>query len=244
MSTCTKELELVVEGGLRVWYPLEATGAQVDVLSGIVASESNPGSSTFSAPAGKVLNGALITKAAFDVNVGFDTGIIGALAYDAADGFTLCGWARRVTGSANQILSCSLALYADAGGVTLNGLLDLSDGVNICQVGTSGTPFSICNTNVAHVVGLGTFFFFVASYRPSDGKALFQIDNGPVQTSACSVIIPSSPFGRFRLIYGGINPAGEGQFDEVALFYPMLTQPQIDYIWNGGLGRTPPITLP
>lgn len=246
MSTCTKEFELVVEGGLRVWWPLESTGNQVDVLSGIVATELNPGSSSFSAPAGKVLNGALITKAAFDLEPGFHTGLspISELAYDAADGFTFCAWARRVTGTDNQVLSCSLALYADAGGVTTNGLVELSDGVGICQVSAIGTPFSFCTLSIPHVVAIGTFFFFTASYRPSDGKVLFQVDNGPVQTTACSVVIPSSPFGRFRFIYGQINPAGSGQFDEVALFYPMLTQPQIDYIYNAGIGRTPPITLP
>lgn len=244
MSTCTKEFELVVEGGLRVWYPLEATGAQVDVLSGIVANEFNPGSSIFSAVAGKILNGALLDKAAFDNKMGFSTGITGDLAYDAADGFTFCGWARRVTGSTNQILSCSLTLFADAGGVTTNGFVGMSDGVLIFEAAATGTPFSICITNLANVVGLGTFFFFVMSYRPSDGKVVFQVDNGAVQTSVCSVVIPTSPFARFEFYYGQINPAGSGQFDEVALFYPMLTQPQIDYIYNAGLGRTPPITLP
>lgn len=240
---CSRDLSITIEPATRWWWPLEAVGAQVDVLSGVTASQ--VGASTFTAPAGKVSNGALITKTAFDFYpFGFRTAIIPELAYDAADGFTFCGWARRVSGNTNDDFLCALTLYADAGGVTANGNVSMTDAVNIFETSASGTPFSICVTNVAHVVGLGTFFFFAVSYRPSDGRIVFQVNNGPVQTSACSVVIPSSPFGQFRFFYGPIAAAGSAQYDEVALFYPILTQAQIDYIFNSGAGRTPPITLP
>lgn len=243
-ETCSKDLSLTIEPATRWWWPLETVGNQVDVLSGLTAFQINPG--TFTAPAGKVNNGALLTKnLAFDPAPGFSTGIVPELAYAAADGFTFCGWTRRVSGPTNTSLRCVLSLFADAGGVTTNGNVSLIDALSTCEASAVGTPFSICSTIIAHVVGLGTYFFFALSFDPATGKTSFQIDNGAVQTSVCSVIIPASPFGTFQFNYGATNPlAGSGSFDEVALFYPKLTQTQIDYIFNAGVGRTPPITLP
>lgn len=199
---------------------------------------------TATATAGKIINGALFTKSAGNGNTtGYQTGIVAALAYTGT-GLSFCGWARRTAGLANQLLAVSYQAFADAGGVTSNGSLGMNDGNNFFELdGLTTVPFNICTIGEARVSVLGTFFFFCCRLN-IDGTITYQINGNAPVTSVCLTSIPDSPFGQFRFQYGFFNPAGAGQFDEMAFFPFALNAAQIAYIYNGGAGRTTPITLP
>lgn len=244
---CLKDYSLAITGALKQWWwPLESPGDQVDAISGLTAFAVIPFASSITTPPGKVLNGALLDKSAFTASpIGFSTGIVTDLAYTAGQGCSICGWARRVSGSiVNQNLVAGVTMYADAAGTIQNGALALFDGSSAIDVSAAGFPFFLCDLNNPHSEPLGTFFFFAIHYDGVTGKVSYQVNADPVVESVCTVTIPDSPYAKFEFYYGLIFPAGSGQFDEVCLFYPKLTQAQVDYIYNSGAGRTPPIVLP
>lgn len=85
--------------------------------------------------------------------------------------------------------------------------------------------------------------FLVITYNPSSGTFGFDIDQSGITTSVVAALTPS-PDPATRLIVGG-STQGAGDiytdYDEIAVYGSVLTQEQLDWIYNSGAGRTYPI---
>lgn len=101
----------------------------------------------------------------------------------------------------------------------------------------------------------GQWHFLAFVYDGVSGTLKYRVDNGAwvnnstaqlwgIYNPVASFVIPNQPAGKMSWD-GGFNANSEISIDEVAVWMGYaLTDAQVDYMYNGGAGRTWPITLP
>lgn len=110
---------------------------------------------------------------------------------------------------------------------------------------TDPQPMAISSTlgTVYVPVSLGAWHFFHLFYDHSILQFGYSLDNGP-EVLLPGTIDPVSSGGDFELRQGFVLN-GDVIFDEVGLLTTSkLTPAQVTYLYNGGAGRTWPISLP
>lgn len=250
-TTCTKDYQILVSGGYMFWKMEEAGGNRVDSIQSVaLVPFTTVGGNTVTGPAGKILNGVLLTKVTGSVglHVGLATALVAPFAYVAGDSFSIVGWARRTSGTvAEPEINLTLDLYDDAIGSNWLTTIILNETLGTAQffiLDNVGAGFS--NVNVATGHAVGTFFFFALLYDGATGLVSGQIDGGGLQVGAGVANLLTAPFGTLLLHSAGPAPAVSNamQFDEVGFFPVLLTQAQVNYLYNAGAGQTSPIVFP
>lgn len=243
---CQKTVTLTVESSVAAWWwPLEeASGNRIDASQGIALIPNATGSHTIDNTTGVVALGCRINKAAG----GFSSpGLISAIDTSftyAGEAITIAGWARRISGSiVNHALFGMIRFLDDAVGTTELAAVGFSDLASTFEMFHS-TQTSFNTIDAAHIVPLGTWFFFRIYYDPVAAEIGFQIDNGVVVTGPVTGVFPNSGFGEVSFTFGTQNPAAVGEFDECAIYFAKLTDAQASYIYNASNGRTWPVSLP
>lgn len=254
---CTRSLSIEVTPvtvgvePVEWWAMEEPSGARVGSIQSIqlVPTDIGGGIDIVGQP-GVVGDAATYIKGAFVPEFMLMVGEITTdLAYVLNTGITFFGWGRRTTGTDPhlQAFSPRLYLYTDALGTQLVGSLSLEDG------GVAGTArviatneFAFIDAAVSHPTVLGEKFFWCLQFNPDTHEASVSINAGVPVTSFPLALteIPSAAYGQVQILFGGHFQAAECQFDETAVYYAFLSQAQIEYLYNAGLGRTWPNTLP
>lgn len=229
---------------LAWWKMEEASGNRIDTVNGIPLIPEEFVGASITGASGKIDDGALYDKPLSGLaSCNLNTGIVSTLPYQAGDGISVVGWIRRVAGNiVNTGVGFSLQLYANDE-VTTEGFISFRDVANLAEL----TIFNDSDPGGAETTShpapsLGTWFFVALHYDPATGKVKMSINDGPVFECSFVVLFNSAPKARFYCFYETLGAASQCQYDEVAIFSPMLTSDQVTEIYNGGAGQTWPLS--
>lgn len=155
-------------------------------------------------------------------------------------GYSMCGWLKIVS-YGNTRGGFGFVIGPPYLGWINNGITVQFD---------SGSQFMAVN-NYQNFLGLtfpalGTWFFFHAFYNHTTHKYGFSVNNGPAVTGFLSGDPLPGYVTQVSFSQGGyLGSTNEWMIDEFCLgVTDMFTPAQIAYLYNGGSGRTWPITLP
>lgn len=225
--SCSKSYGLEIAGATGVvpiawWKMEEATGdTRIDAVNGIGLG---PLSANVLQAAGKVNFGVDITPITYPAD-----GMISGS--DARFGFSqeallLCGWVNPDTSG------CDMGIDWDASGAFFYVSFDFIGGNVTGRMQRSATLLDVsapCPTS--------GWFFFAFWYDPSTQKVYLRIDNASPEESVGTISIPNITGGNIF-----ISPFTGTSFglDEFAVFNVVLTEEQLDAIYNNGDGVTYP----
>lgn len=228
---CAKDLSITIGGDFQ-YFPMEEAGAgdRVDVIQGAHLVPQNFGGAVAQV-AGKVAFGAELSGGTVFLNETISAG----LTYDITKGITLAGW-----------FNYSGLVSGDGIGIGWreNGAVDDMAFLGYFDLGGFLLTVPFPNSTAAIPTPLaGVWHFFILDYDPNTGLLSIEFDrNGVVST-----LVSGSYADGVKLdIIISLDGAGAVTVavDEILFIGQILTVAQRDYLWNGGAGRTVPITLP
>lgn len=243
MSTCLKTFSLEVTSAVVLpleWWKLDEANndPRVGSVNGIVL---NPFGLS-SAP-GVIGNATQITGLG---NPTFDSGSANffvsnpALYYDG-NGLTMLMWMKLTAGMA---INGNQVSFPTLGGLVLKFTFNT---VNLV-VTVNNAASSIIGTITVPYVPSGSFEFIEVYYDPNASIVGLKINDGALVDTTSAVtggVFPSISGGIAQIAATCINPGVQtGQFCEWAIYPFVLSNAQTAYIYNGGAGRTWPVTLP
>lgn len=220
--TCQKEFQITIDvaGSAQMWWTLDnpAPDLNVDSVSGDLVNFTEFGAGAKSAVPAIISNGVEITTGVVIFNQA------GSSLDYAGVGFSMCFWMQRTPASSGD------GFIYQWNGTVPHFLSWDSDGNILMDM---AGPFAFAPA----AIGVWAFYCFAYDQTTQELKA--SID-GAAFTSFGAVgaagLVNDNPFVQF-----GNNGA---IFDEIALFPLALSQVQKDFLYNGGAGRTFPVTLP
>ncbi len=251
--TCEKDFEITVASGARIlyWTMEELVGNRVDEVEGVslpVAGDTSPGNNS-----GRVVQvadpGLYGNGLHFSFNnpgwlqsfVGSSLGYFGDLKQDG-NGFSVCVWLK-INSLGNRF-----ATIGYFGGQPNPNHIDcfyhFLSGTTLFRTGDAAGNSE--NLAVA-APPIGSWFMLHLFYDPTVANFGFSINNGAETYSGYSPVMAANLEGlvqAFQLGTTGFTP-NDWQCDEMLVrLDARLTPAQLTYLYNGGAGRTWPITLP
>lgn len=218
------------------WWPMDdAAGNLIDIINGVGLVRFLVNGATTYHAVGKVdFSIGLSGAAAFGtLDVSFDTGIV-PLSY-AGNGIDITFWHRIRLG-----LNANLTIFTYT--------FPFGDVINF-QYKTDTQAFTLTfgpdiitfNLNVID----DTFHMYRVFFNPVSGTFGIQIDNGAIQSLVTAQVELAGATGEFLFAMAtdqGANPSNINVFwDEAAIWPRVLTQGELDQIWNSGNGTTWPL---
>lgn len=255
---CQKPYSLTIPGSPppSLYWPFEdaAPPPWIDKVQGFALS---PTVGIVTQTPGKIGNGVHLNGASPFVALGDIGGVLNPysqLAY-AGKGFTYITWFQQPTFTTLQAnpqlfafsfwntlantFATAFALWENFGGNGFGVVLNAPGfGTLVAQ-----QPTFPWGDNVWH--------FFAVTYDGVAGILKYRVDNNPyvfntvgtiwgLYTGQASYVLPVMPYGKFAFEGGG-GSNGDTRFDESGLWLGFnLTDAQIDFWWNFGLGHTFP----
>jgi hypothetical protein len=257
-ATCTKTYQIVIDpvtptGDYCWWKFAELSGNRVDSIQGVNMAVTANGSSTEGRTSGIIDFAAILNCNTPDGQVIATTGSQVPLA-PSASGMTVCGW-----------------VSWDGSGYPPGVDFYLQFDIVYTSTESLFMSGSVYSGSISNFVSFGTFsealqsFTFNGSDWPTAGQLVFFAmvhDIGALQ-AYCYIGVPGQPlvlvstraasgvaggFGALGYIIqatGGASlPSIETKMSEWGFFPQPLSFSQLDYLYNSGIGRTSPITLP
>lgn len=154
------------------------------------------------------------------------------------NGFSVAGWFKTITPRTPYSF------------LVLDIITDTDDLFSVqLSVGSSSSFFYIdANSDydsIPTVLPSGAWTFFHIFFDKSLGKAGFSINNGAESTHGSGLVCGTGTRYGLTMVSSGTFPLTEILWDEIiAVFNGKLTSAQVAYLYNGGAGRTWPISLP
>jgi hypothetical protein len=208
---------------------------EIDSVSDQVLEPIVPFSGSIAKATGKIGSAVRFEDGDFLVQVS------GQMSY-SGDGFSIAGWAF-FDGTDPEELSGIIALSWDPdSGAGAHIIFSGPDHIH----GDIYSEFDLISASITMGAGIpyNQWFFVCLTYDPADEKARLWV-NGTTATSSGSMAV-SPNYSSTAWAYAGGGVLNEAFFrtDEVAIFPFPLTSAQVSYLYNGGAGRTWPLTLP
>lgn len=234
-ALCSKAYSITINPGTFWWWEMEDT-INADSVHGVIWGP-------WDTPVvGKVNNAAALAAATATTK----SATTGALAALAAPAGTLVGWLRHtgtLGGTQNRFI-----VSINTGGLLLQLVGGVISGVDpwagLVLVGLSTSPFATFDDRFRADPGIATYFYFRMWFDQATGEVGVQIN---LETKVIHTLPFSVPATMQLTSEATAAPASLGIVfanDEMAFFPHLLTDAQYSYLYNGGTGRTLPITLP
>ena len=248
--TCSKNFTLTIGSGRYLYWTLdEVSGVRVDKVLGItladVAANNHSGYAYIAGAPGLFSNAVTVSNLGFlgglfQAWIGMGVGeFSAALAHDGI-GFSVFGWCKI---NALDIRFASINYNSVGHGSMELSFSSTSEFFRVYDDATSGQNelIGVPGTNLP----VGAWFSFHMFYDGTAGKFGIQINNGAASFAAFTPVITPATAGALQFYILGNAACTTYQADEVLVRLDnRLTQAQCDYLYNGGAGRTWPITLP
>lgn len=232
MSTCSRNYSIAVSPPVvpityQYWRFSEAAGNRIDSIQGAVMIPQAFDGATITRIAGKVAWG-LQLSCPINSSAQIEELPGQGLTYTGTDGLTLCGW------------------------INYDVLTDGSIGIAmISQVassmflsGSSPAGFFMFGTGVvaAPTPPAGVWNFFILEIDNAGGFS-FEINRDGNVTTLAGQSFPDGDDITVAIFLSDIS-GSTWQFSELGFFQTILTATQKDYLYNGGVGRTLPLSMP
>lgn len=235
--SCSKEFQIEITAPTDyLWWKMEEpNGNRTDAIQSKILAPGLFGTGSMNSAAGKILLGADAQVSLGDVAF-LDT-TAGSIPYVTGQGWTLLGWFNWAGINESTTLFGVIGsvgnYWAQAQGPLVNDFLLKSTD----PAGNISVPIPPNGWN-----------FFILEYVPGTGKLQWEINrNGTIGQLAANEPANGTAMDIFLDLYGTtiVTPATVNWiWDEIGYFPINLTNAQKDYIYNGGAGRTSPISLP
>lgn len=246
---CSKALSLTIESAsvmpLNWWKFEEAAGDRIDSLAGVAMAPFGGVSQN----AGLILFGMGVDPAAaFTVaGVTSSAGGLAGLRYQG-NGIEVIGWVRIDSQvGTDGVIDIRYETDTDPGFpgtlVTMMRIVYSAAIGNFQLQAQTGNPpgFAIINST-GPAPAVGDWSMFRMYFDPVTGKFGLQINNGTIDESVLSYTLAACTIGRLTVAASWNNPGEEivVTYDETGIFQPNLDAAGVDYVFNGGAGRTFP----
>jgi hypothetical protein len=257
-ATCTKTYQIVVDpapvGGDYSWWKFnELSGNRVDSVRSIVMAATANGASTEGRTGGLINFAALATTNTPDGQVTFVTPSSADMA-PGADGCTVCGWiALDGTGyppGVGTYIQFLIIHQSTSEWLMLSGSTYPAS-QNTFDFGTFTDALAPIQFDGADWPTAGQLVFFAMVHDIAAGQARCYIGVPGTSLALAGTRGASGSAGAsayLALTVQATGPASLASIDitmsEWGFFPQVLSLAQIDYLFNSGIGRTSPITLP
>ncbi len=250
MIACQREFKITVNGApvstasiTAYWTLDEAAGNRVDKVAAVplVLSSAIPGLSHSGAVPALFSNGIRFFQAGGGTLAHFYASPNAASLATTGLGFSLCFWIKVIANdpahlffslTANAVTGASLGLDLGSS-LGFNGVTWADD------IGNSGS--------IAAPINADSAWHFIHTFFDGTGKFGIGVDGAAPTLSPGGNTCAAAIQGELQLVYGSFGAGGVSDLtvDEIAISSTgMFSDPQVAYLYNGGVGRTWPITLP
>lgn len=174
-------------------------------------------------------------------NGDFDTHGTNFLSYGGSAGFSLFGWVKIIAGCNDGSFGPRMFLSnnSSADEIVVEFGNTFGGQSNVFISWTTDTDSGQSNTPG---ISIGSWHFFHAFYDATLQKVGISLDNGANTYTGTNVIFPSWPTGEFQ-IFGSTGTNLNLIFDEIGIkMSRMLTSAEVTSLYNGGSGKTWPLT--
>lgn len=236
--TCSKSFAITIDSSgnpLAYWTFSNANvNAETDSESGETLT-AVPGAGTIVSVAGRVGLGLAFTDFAYMQQQS------PVLAY-TGNGFAIAFWVFYPTPTGNDPQVTATFQWNLSGGGDFMSMAfshGATAGVIELDLFLNGNPAD--TLDIADLLAFDTWHFIAIGYDPTTGKLSGSVNGGAVTDSGGSNVIAVSADPLSYLLLGGSENV---RLDEVGVFPHVLSAAQISYLFNGGAGRTYPLSLP
>lgn len=218
------------------YWKLDEAGGSVDRVDSIGSAPLQPAGVTDAGVAALISNGVKFTG--LFGGASYSTTTLAALKYTSG-GFSLWGWVRLNSAGSSDLVGGPLVSYVMSGSQQIYLAAGSNSDLQPFRVSTDSDD-AFLN------LSLGAWHFFHLFYNPAQLKYGYSIDNG-ANTYLPTVVnpLPGTATAEVQLQQHYTAATGETIFDEIGLMVgAVLTTTQVAFIYNSGVGRTWPFTLP